>query len=130
MNTRILMTAAAIVLALLGLGALFAPQELLTGIGATPSGLLPSLVQLFAAALLALAMIDWMQKDSRIGGIYNRPVAMGNLIHFAIGAMTLVRFTLHPHPPVYAIVVTVVYAAFAAGFAMVISGDGSHVAAE
>jgi hypothetical protein len=114
------MTSTAIVLAALGLVALFAPQELLTYLGAAPIGFLPTLVQLLAAALLALAMTDWMAKDSKIGGIYLRPIAIGNLFHFTVGAITLVRFALHGHPPVFAIVSAVLYAVFAVAFALVV----------
>lgn len=120
MNTRILMTAAAIVLAALGLVALFAPQELLAYLGAAAIGFLPTLLQLFAAALLALAMMDWMAKDSKIGGIYLRPIAIGNLWHFVVGGIALARFALHGHPPVFAIVAAVVYAVFAVAFALVV----------
>lgn len=120
MNTRILMTSAAIVQAVLGVVALFAPQELLTWLGAAAVGFLPSLVQLLAAALLALAMIDWMAKDSKIGGIYLRPIAVGNLLHFTVGGFSLVRFAVHGHPPVAFIAVAVVYAALAVAFAVVV----------
>jgi hypothetical protein len=125
MNTRILMTAAALVLALLGLGALFAPQELLTYVGAAPSGFLPPLVQLLAAALLGMAIIDWMAKDSKVGGIYNRPIAIGNLIHFSIGAISLAKFAIHGIPPVFAVVATVVYVVFALAFGVVVFGRGT-----
>jgi hypothetical protein len=120
MNTRILMASAAIALAALGLVALFAPQELLTYLGSAPIGFLPSLVQLLAAALLGLAMMDWMAKDSKIGGIYLRPVAIGNLFHFTVGGITLVRSALHGQPPAFAIVAAVVYALFAIAFALVV----------
>ncbi|HSY51502.1 MAG TPA: hypothetical protein VLC46_22050 [Thermoanaerobaculia bacterium] len=120
MSTRILMTAAALVLALAGLGALFAPQELLTSFGAAPSGFLPPLVQLLAAALLALAVIDWMAKGSKVGGIYNRPIAVGNLMHFAVGAITLARFVFGGHPPAFAIAAAVVYSVFAIAFGVLV----------
>lgn len=122
MNTKILMAASALVLALLGIGALFAPQELLTYLGVAPAGFLPSLVQLLAASFLGLAMIDWMAKDSKIGGIYLRPIAVGNLIHFAVGAITLVRFVVGGHPPVFAIAAAVVYTVLALAFGVVVFG--------
>ena len=122
MNTKILMTASALVLALLGIGALFAPQELLTYLGASPSGFLPPLVQLLAAALLGLAMIDWMAKGSKVGGIYNRPIAVGNLMHFAVGAITLVHFSMHGHVPAAVIAVAVIYTLFALAFGVVVFG--------
>jgi hypothetical protein len=122
MNTKILMTAAALVLAVLGLGALFAPQELLTYAGAAPAGFLPPLVQLLAAALLGLAMIDWMGKGSKVGGIYNRPIAVGNLMHFAVGAITLVHFSFHGHVPAFVIAIAIVYTLFALAFGVVVFG--------
>ena len=42
-------------------------------------------------------MTNWMVKGSRVGGIYNRPIAIGNLVHFAVGAITLDRFALRGH---------------------------------
>lgn len=122
MNTKVLMTAAALVLGLLGLGALFAPQELLTYLGAAPTGFLPPLVQLLAAALLGLAMIDWMGKGSKVGGIYNRPIAVGNLTHFTVGAITLVHFSMRGHVPIPMIAIAVVYSLFTLAFGVVVFG--------
>jgi hypothetical protein len=60
MNTRILMGASALVLAVLGLAGTFLPQEILAGIGAPPLGLLTAVVQWLGALLVAFAMMDWM----------------------------------------------------------------------
>lgn len=91
MNTKLLMTATALVLACLGLVASFAPQEILAQMGAPPNPALTIFMQITGALYLAFAMLDWMVKESVIGGIYNRPVAMGNFLHFAVGAMALVK---------------------------------------
>jgi hypothetical protein len=32
-----------------------------------------------------------MAKGTLIGGIYNRPIAIGNLMHFGVGAIALVK---------------------------------------
>jgi hypothetical protein len=81
----------AVFLAILGLAAVFLPQESLALLGAPQQGALPVLVQLLGAHSLAFALLNWMAKDSVIGGVYNRPVAMGNLGHFGIGAIVLVK---------------------------------------
>ena len=122
MNTKILMTASAIVLALFGVVTLFAPQELLTYLGVTPAGFLPSLVQLCGALLFGFAMTNWATKGSKVGGIYNRPVAIGNLVHFAVGAITLDRFALSGHVPVVVITIAVIYTLFALAFGVVVFG--------
>jgi hypothetical protein len=120
MNSKILMTISAIVLAVPGLGALFAPQELLTYLGAPASGFLPPLVQLFAAALLGLAMTDWAVRGSKVGGIYNRPIALGNLMHFLVGAFTLVHVAMRGHAQPVVIVITVIYTLLAIAFGVVV----------
>ena len=65
-------------------------------------------------------MLNWMARGNIIGGIYSRPVAVGNLIHFAIAALAMVKLLVH-HPdrgPLWAI--TLVYAALALGFGAVV----------
>lgn len=119
MNTRILMVASAMVMGAAGAAGLFLPHEILAAIGAPASGLVPSLLQIHAALLLAFAMLNWMAKDSLIGGIYNRPVLVGNVTHFAIGAITLLKIVMRdPTPAVIA--ATAVYVVFAIGFGMLL----------
>jgi hypothetical protein len=122
MNTRILMAASAIVMGVAGAAGLFLPHEILSAIGAPATGLLPTLIQLHAGALLGFAMVNWMAKDSLIGGIYNRPVLVGNTAHFTIGAITLVKIVIANATPTI-IVATVIYVVFAVGFGMLMFGS-------
>ena len=85
--------------------------------------MLPTLVQLLGALLLAFAMLNWMAKDNLIGGIYNRPVAVANLLHFAVGAITLAKVVLRRSKPVYIVAAAAVYVTFAIGFAAVVFGN-------
>src|SRR5687768_1832930 len=94
MNTRILMTASAIFMGIAGAAGLFLPQEILSARDAPATGVFPALVQLHAAVLLGFAMTNWVAKDSLIGGIYNRAVAVGNGAHFVIGAITLLKLVV------------------------------------
>lgn len=124
MKTRALMAASAVFLAILGIAALFAPDEILRAANVPSSPLLPPLVQLCAALLLGFAMTNWMVKGSRVGGIYNRPIAVGNLLHFAVGAITLDRFALHGHFAWPVIVIAAIYTLLAVGFGLVVFGPG------
>ena len=123
MNTRILMAASAIVMGVAGAAGLFLPHELLAALGAPATGLLPLLVQLHAGVLLGFAMINWMAKDSLIGGIYNRPVLVGNTAHFTIGAITLVKIVIGGIREPAVVVATVIYVVFAIGFGMLMFGS-------
>lgn len=117
MNTKIVLTASAVVMAAMGIIGSFAPHEVLRVAGADPTGMLPLLVQLLAALLFAFAMVNWMARGSLIGGIYNRPVAVGNVAHFTIGALALVKAELAGNGH---LVLTIVYVIFAIGFGMVL----------
>ena len=114
------MGASAVVMAVAGLAGSFLPHELLRALGAPAEGLLPVVVQLTAALYLGFAMLNWTARDSLIGGIYNRPVAIGNLLHFASGALALLKYATSTRPPLPVIVMTVVYALFALAFGMVL----------
>ena len=124
MKTRALMAASAVFLGIVGIATLFAPDEILRAANVPSSPLLPPLVQLCAALLLGFAMTNWMVKGSRVGGIYNRPIAVGNLLHFAVGAITLDRFALRGHEAWPVIAFAAIYTLFAVGFGLVVFGRG------
>jgi hypothetical protein len=129
-KSKAIMTASALLLAICGVAASFLPQEILATIGVAPHVVMTAIVQLVGALLLAFAMVDWMAKDSLIGGIYNRPVSIGNLVHFAVGAITLVKLVLAGGAPRYVLIAAVVYAVFAAAFATLVFGSGVTPAAD
>jgi hypothetical protein len=79
------------------------------------------MVQLHAALLLAFAMLNWMAKESLIGGIYNRPLAVGNLVHFVVGAIMLAKFISGGAGPLF-VIATLIYVAFAIGFGVLVFG--------
>lgn len=92
MNTKLLMSASAIVLGTIGIILTFMPEEV--------SGMLmligsPILFQLLGALYFAFGLLNWTAKGNLIGGIYSRPVAIGNFAHFTIGALALIKLMLH-----------------------------------
>jgi len=116
---RLSLIAAALVLAILGIAATFFPDELLQRIGAGGNGVLPLLVQLMGALYLAFAIQNWTAKDSLIGGIYNRPLALANLVHFVSGALALAKGVSAHHDARLLWPLTIVYWIFAAVFARI-----------
>lgn len=95
--SAILYFAAAVVL-------LFLPEELLGWLGAGGSSLDPALLQVLAAAVFGFAMLNWTSRYTQIGGIYGRPLAIANLSHAAIAAISLARvaFRGSPSPALWA----------------------------
>jgi hypothetical protein len=117
--TRFLMTASVMVLAPLGLAGSFLPQELLRAAGAEPTPALALLVQVTGALYLGFAMLNWMVRDSRIGGIFNRPIVVGNLVHFTSAGLAMLKGVARDPGREALGLLAILYVAFAAGFGVV-----------
>ena len=91
MKTKALMTLSALFLGLMGVAASFLPQEILTQFAMPVNALTVILLQITGALGLGFAMLNWTARGVVIGGIYARPVALGNFVHFAVVAITLIR---------------------------------------
>lgn len=115
--SRAVLSASAIVMAALGMAGSFAPVELANAAGLDAE---PIVVQLLAALLFAFAMVNWMARGSLLGGIYNRPLAVGNLAHFVIGALALAKATGAGERRPALILAAAVYALFAIAFALLL----------
>ena len=116
MNTRLLMTTSSLVLGLAGIFALFAPDILLTALNVPIADPLSVLIQLMGALYFSIAMMNWTAKDSIIGGIYARPVSLGNFAHFFSGTLLLARYVLSNAFNLPVLSMLVAYAIFAALF--------------
>ena len=122
MSTRLIMRASALLLGIVGILATFLPQEMLARAGTLPVGYAVVLVQLAGALCFGFAMLNWMAQGSVMGGIYGRPVAIGNLAHFTIGALALVKAALAGERAPEIVVAAAIYAVFAVLFAWVAFG--------
>ena len=124
LNTRLLMAASSLFLGIAGLLASFAPQELLAFLDSPATGAATVLVQLMGALYFAFAMVNWTAKDNVIGGIYSRPVSLGNLTHFVMGALALAKYQFSRAVTVPMMVLLVIYAVFAVLFGGLVFGRG------
>jgi hypothetical protein len=118
--TRSLMVASAGAMLLIGLICSFAPAELLASLGALDSAPLRLLVQVTGSLYLAFAALNWMARENLIGGIYSRPLAVGNLLHFLMSGLAMVRVLADQPPSSVLWALTLVYICFAACFGVVL----------
>lgn len=119
------MIASAAAMALAGAAATFAPVELLAAAGIAAAGPLPVLVQLMGALFIGFAMANWTAKDNVIGGIYSRPLALANCVHFVAGALALLKNEYARGFGTPLLPVLLVYLPFAAGFSYLVFGKGA-----
>ena len=116
--TRTLLVSSAFLLGAAGLAATFVPDEILRWSGAPSWPVLPLLVQILGALYMGLAMLNWMVRDTLLGGIYGRPAVMANLLHWVPAAFACLRLAAHTPGARALWAVALVYAVFALAFTM------------
>ena len=120
MNTKLIMTLTAILLAVLGLSLTFAADNIIVWLGIANSVPINLIFQLLGAAYFAFAMLNWMAKGAIIGGIYNKPIAIANLSHFLIGGLALTKAVINnPQLPVIFTIVAALFMVMAGVFGII-----------
>ncbi len=91
MKTHLVMTASALLLIAAGIVCTFLPQELAAALGRDTVTGSAVIIQIIGALYFAFGMINWTARENLIGGVYGRPVAIGNLTHFTVGGLALIK---------------------------------------
>lgn len=117
--TRALMMLSAVFMAIAGLVTSYFPDKVLETHGTVPDGPTLLLVQMMGALYLGFALLNWTARGVLMGGIYARPIALGNFLHFAMVAVMLTREAID-HGVIQLATSAAVYGAFAIGFGIVL----------
>jgi hypothetical protein len=121
MNTKWIMIATSLLLGVSGIALTFAPDLIIGSLGVNPSQVSIILGQILGALYFGFATLNWMTKESLIGGIYNRPIAVANFTHFMIAGLALVKASIsNPQIPILLILVSGVYAVLALLFGILL----------
>lgn len=91
MPSRVILVASASLMAAVGLVATFLPQEILAALGLPVTAPMPALVQVAGAFAIGFAMLDWMSRGNRHGGIYGRPLVTANLLACSAAGLALLK---------------------------------------
>ena len=88
-------------------------------------------LKILGSFYLGFAMLNWMAKTNLIGGIYSRPVAVANFMHFAISAISLIKllFRSEEHFEIL-LVVTIPYVIFTVTFGYVFMNNPGKLGKE
>lgn len=121
MNTKLILSSSAVALGFLGVVLIFAPDVAVGLLLAENNYESMLAAQLLGALYFGFAMINWMSKSNLIGGIYNRPLAVGNFTHFMIGGITLAKLILaNPGLPYSIWTLGIVYGVYGVSFALIL----------
>ena len=126
MYSKALMIASAVFLAALGIATSFLPEKVLGLHGTVPDTPTLLLVQMTGALYLGFAILNWTARGVLIGGIYARPVALGNFLHFAMVSVMLIKAAI-VHGVVQLAISATVFSVFAIWFGLVLFRPPSSV---
>ena len=93
MNTKTLMIISSIFLAVNGFGFTFFPNEISVLLINDDNHIFILILQILGALYLGFSILNWMSKTNLIGGIYSKPLLIGNLLHFFTASMALIKLT-------------------------------------
>ena len=120
MKTKPIMISSSIFLGILGISLTFIPDEIVSSLSVTSNPISTLSLQLLGAIYLGFAMLNWMAKGTLIGGVYNKPIAIGNFMHFTIGGLALIKIITEINAHIEIIIfLTVFYVIFAVLFAYI-----------
>ena len=119
MNTKYLMITSTIFMGVLGIAASFFPKEIVGYMGLSAAFPATILLQLTGALYLGFGMMNWMAKAVLISGIYARPLAMGNFMHFLVGGLALVKVVFNNSGSFYTWIAAMFYFVFAVSFSII-----------
>lgn len=121
MNAKFLMTLSSVFMGLLGLPLCFMPSEVIKTFEQGPNITSTLTLQLAGAVYFGFAVTNWMAKGVLIGGVYARPLAIGNFSHFIIAGLARANISLKGiDTPSYVYVLTIIYTLFAIPFVYVL----------
>lgn len=118
MNTKMIMTVCAFLQGMLGIVLSFLPQEIANYLSWPDTQ--PIILQILGAMYFGFAIVNWTAKANIMGGIYGKPIALGNFAHFVIGALALIKW-ITQHTAIHMmLVITVIYIIFAIVFGYIL----------
>ena len=122
--SKILMTISALYLGIIGICLSFLPKEIINYLNINSNVITTLFFQLLGALYLGFGILNWTLKGSRIGGIYNRPVLMGNFMHFLVGALALIKIvtSIQAHSEII-IFLMIVYSTLSIAFAILFKSN-------
>lgn len=118
MNTKLLMVSSAVLMGAMGIILSFLPLEIANYLSLDDS--MSIIFQILGALYFGFAILNWTAKANLIGGIYSRPVAIGNFSHFLIGGLALIKFGINHTDLLYILVTAVIYSIFSILFGYVL----------
>lgn len=114
---KIIMITSGFLNGILGIVLTFMPQEIGGWLGmASQTGAEVLVLQLLGGTLFGFGMINYMGRNAILGGIYGKPIILGNMVFHFIVALELARYMFENDRFGFLLAGGILYAFLAAAF--------------
>lgn len=128
MNTKLLMTASALFLGIIGILLSFFPKEIAIYLNFDTNLISILFSQILSSLYLGFGILNWMAKNNLIGGIYSRPLTIGNLMHFGVSTIAFIKITFKIQANFeFILPLTIIYSIFTLCFAYIFMTNPSKI---
>lgn len=115
--SKYILISSAVLNAILGIAITFLPQETGQFIGTTEMNYADlALMQILGSALIGIAITNFMSRGATVGGIYGKPIQMGNLVFHLATGLGLLKFVFSAESWILFGIPALLYLALTAGF--------------
>lgn len=128
MNTKNLMIASVMFWGIMGIGLTFLPEEIYKYLSTDINQTSVLTLQILGSTYLGFAVLNWMSKNNVIGGIYSKPLVVGNLVHFLVSFFALIKIigSIKNHFEII-LALTIIYSVFTLCFGYVSMANPSKL---
>lgn len=91
MARKTILTSSSVTLGAFGVILSFAPDFIWESQNIKATPIILVITQILGALYFSFAVLNWLAKESMLGGIYNRPVILANFTHYLIGCIFLLK---------------------------------------
>lgn len=100
---------------ILGVAMIFLSMEILNYFKMAQNQFALLLIQFIGALYFGFAMLNWMAKGLLAGGIYGRPVVIGNMTHFIVATLPMLK-TISSESSLAFLILSIIYLIFTLAF--------------
>lgn len=101
---------------ILGILLTFLPQEIGRWLGTTSqTGAEVLILQLLGGALFGIGLMNYMGRNAVLGGIYGKPIILGNMVFHFIAAIELIKYLFDTEQWVVLFIPAILYSLLTAG---------------
>ncbi|WP_177764170.1 hypothetical protein [Flavobacterium sp. I3-2] len=114
MNTRLIQSISSVFLGIIAFFCILIPDLALKLFEIPNNDYVILMMQILGGLFLGFSITNWASRTILIGGIYGRAIYLGNMVHFLVGGLALLKWNIENNfPSTASLIFLIIYLSFA-----------------